>query len=95
MSDTQHADDGIGRQKLRLAEIAGHVGSWLAVATTLLMVGAAAAREVNPVSAFVIEYLGLETWAAGTPLLVATIYERDGVPVVRCNACGHAVVVGP
>jgi Zn ribbon nucleic-acid-binding protein len=23
-----------------------------------------------------------------------TIFERDGVDIVRCEACGHAVVVG-
>jgi Zn ribbon nucleic-acid-binding protein len=23
-----------------------------------------------------------------------TVYERDGVDIVRCEACGHAVVVG-
>ncbi|WP_286667633.1 hypothetical protein [Haloglomus salinum] len=24
-----------------------------------------------------------------------SIHERDGVPVVECNRCGHAVVLGP
>ncbi|WP_276258133.1 carboxypeptidase-like regulatory domain-containing protein [Haloglomus litoreum] len=72
MNETHHTDDGGGivEDKLRLAELAGHLGSWLAVVTTMVMVGAAAAREVNPVSAFVIEHASMETWAVGTPLLV-------------------------
>ncbi|WP_276260576.1 PQQ-binding-like beta-propeller repeat protein [Haloglomus litoreum] len=92
MSDIQHADgNGIERERLRLAEIAGHLGSWLAVVTTLVMVGAAAAREVNPVSAGVIEHLGLATWAAGTPLLVATIFWALRVAAARDQTHGDRV----
>jgi Zn ribbon nucleic-acid-binding protein len=29
----------------------------------------------------------------GAETALLSIYERDGVPVVECNRCGHAVVI--
>ena len=68
------------------AELAAHSMSGTAVILTILMVGAGQVRESNPVAAFLITHVGLDTWAVLTPVGVALIfaglrwYHRSGAP---------------
>jgi hypothetical protein len=55
----------------RVAEIAAHTASVIAVATTLLVVDVVPGAETNPVAAWLIAQVGLVPWALATPVAVA------------------------
>jgi len=79
----------------RRLEATAHIASWLAVSLTALMIGTAMAAEANPVSAWLIETLGMRGFAVLTPVLVSVAFRlihRYGDRVIGSVAAGALVL---
>lgn len=73
----------------RRLEATAHIGSWVAVSLTALMVGSAMAMETNPASAALIKTLGMRGWGMLAALLVSVLFRL--IYYYGCRA--HAGVV--
>jgi hypothetical protein len=96
MYDTNSADDGIGRQRLRRLEELAMVATVAVILATYALVGTAHGREANPVMGAVLELAGWPAFAAAKLVVTAGVFAlaRRAVDLERRGTTRAALAGG-